>query len=122
MCDSSGQLSYEYGLLSREIFRLAPRSGISFADVPGMRIIRRDDPSRQENILFPPCICLTAQGGKQAVIGAESYEYGCGQFLLSCVEMPSSMKIVTEEGKPYLALVVELDIPLLSQIFEQLLL
>ncbi|MBQ5728085.1 MAG: hypothetical protein IIV56_04095, partial [Mailhella sp.] len=61
MCDSSGQLSYEYGLLSREIFRLAPRSGISFADVPGMRIIRRDDPSRQENILFPPCICLTSQ-------------------------------------------------------------
>ena len=120
MCDSSGQLSYEYELLSREIFRLAPRTGITFADVPGVRIIRRDDPSRQENILFPPCVCLTSQGGKQAVIGAESYEYGCGQFLLSSVDMPSSIKIVTEEGKPYLALVVELDIPLLSQIFDEM--
>ena len=120
MCNSSGQLSHEYELLSREIFRLAPHTGISFADVPGLRIIRRDDPSRQESILFPPCVCIASQGGKQAVIGAESYEYGCGQFLLNCVEMPSSMKIVTEDGSPYLALVMELDIHLLSQIFDEM--
>ena len=120
MCDSSEQLSHEYDLLSHEIFRLAHRVGISFSDVPGLRFIRRDDPSRQESILFPPCVCLAAQGVKQASIGTEPYEYGRGQFLLSCVEMPSAVRISVEEGKPYLAMVMELDIPLLAQLFEEL--
>lgn len=64
MCDLSGQLSQDYERLTDEISRLAPHSGISFSAVPGLRFIRREDPSRKENVLFPPSICLVAQGVK----------------------------------------------------------
>lgn len=120
MCDSSGQKDREYELLTHEILRHAPRTGISFSAVPGLRFIRREDPSRQENVLFPPCVCITTQGQKRAAIGTEEYEYGRGQFLLSCVEMPSAMRVKVEDGKPYLAMVAELDIPLLFQLFEEM--
>ncbi len=120
MSDSSRVLGREFELLAHEILRHAPHSGIFFSDVPGLRFIRRDDPARQENVLFPPCVCITAQGQKHASIGSEPYEYGCGQFLLSCVEMPGSLRVNVEEGKPYLALVMELDIPLLFQLFEEM--
>ena len=60
-----------------------------------------------------------AQGQKQASIGAEPYEYGRGEFLLSCVEMPSAMRVSVDEGKPYLAMVIELDIPLLARLFDE---
>ena len=120
MGDSSEQLGRKFELLAHEILRHTPHTGIFFPSVPGLRLIRREDPSRQENILFPPCVCIPAQGQKQASIGADPYEYGRGQFLLSCVEMPSSLRVNVEDGKPYLAMVVELDIPLLFQLFEEL--
>lgn len=119
MRELSGQMIRDYELLTEEIARRTPYSGISFSAVPGMRFIRREDASRRENILFPPSVCLVAQGLKQASIGTESYEYGRGNFLLSCVEMPSVMR-VTAEDKPYFAIAIDLDIPLLSSFFDEL--
>ena len=120
MCDLRGQLSQDYERLTDEISRRARHTGIYFSSLPGLRFIRRDDPSRLENVLFPPSICLVAQGLKRASIGTEPYEYGRGNFLLSCVEMPGAMRVCVEKGKPYLALAVELDIPLLSRIFDEM--
>ena len=120
MRDLGGQLKQDYELLTQEISRRTPYTGISFSAVPGLRFIRRDDPARQENILFPPSVCLVAQGQKQASIGTEPYEYGRGDFLLSCVEMPSSMRVNVDEGKPYLAMIIELDIPLLARLFDEI--
>lgn len=119
MRDVSGQMIRDYELLTEEIARRTPYPGISFSAVPGMRFIRREDASRRENILFPPSICLVAQGVKQASIGTEAYEYGRGNFLVSCVEMPSVMRVIAED-KPYLAVVIDLDIPLLSALFDEL--
>ena len=120
MRDLCGQLKQDYELLTQEIFQHTPDTGISFSAVPGLRFIRRDDPALQANVLFPPSVCLVAQGQKQASIGAEPYEYGRGEFLLSCVEMPSSMRVSVDEGKPYLAMVIELDIPLLARLFDEI--
>ena len=119
MRELSGQMIRDYELLTEEIARHTPYSGISFSAVPGMRFIRREDASRRENILFPPSVCLVAQGVKQASIGTEAYEYGRGDFLLSCVEMPSVMR-VSSEDKPYFAIAIDLDIPLLSSFFDEL--
>ena len=120
MSDLCEQLKLDYELLTHEIFRHTPNTGISFSAVPGLRFIRREDPSRQENVLFPPSVCLVAQGQKQASIGTEPYEYGRGNFLLSCVEMPSAMRVNVDEGKPYLAMIIELDIPLLARLFDEI--
>ena len=120
MRERCNQLDQEYDFLTTEIFQHTPHPGISFSAVPGLRFIRRDDPSRQEKILFPPSVCLVAQGQKHASIGSNPYEYGRGDFLLSCVEMPGAMRVDVDEGKPYLAMVIELDIALLTQIFDEI--
>ena len=120
MRDLGEQLKQDYELLTQEISQRTPYTGISFSAVPGLRFIRRDDPARQANVLFPPSVCLVAQGQKQASIGAEPYEYGRGEFLLSCVEMPSAMRVSVDEGKPYLAMVIELDIPILARLFDEI--
>ena len=120
MRDLCGQLNQDYELLAHEISRRTPCTGISFSSVPGLRFIRRDDPARRESVLFPPSVCLVAQGQKQASIGAEPYEYGRGDFLLSCVDMPSAMRVNVDDGKPYLAIIIELDIPLLAQLFDEI--
>lgn len=120
MRDLCGQMNQDYELLAYEISRRTPSTGISFSSVPGLRFIRRDDPERRESVLFPPSVCLVAQGQKQASIGAEPYEYGRGDFLLSCVDMPSAMRVSVDEGKPYLAMLIELDIPLLAQLFDEI--
>ena len=67
MCDLRGQLSQDYERLTDEISRRARHTGIYFSSLPGLRFIRRDDPSRLENVLFPPSICLVAQGLKRAL-------------------------------------------------------
>ena len=54
MSDQCEQLKLDYELLTHEIFRHTPHTGISFSAVPGLRFIRREDPARQENILFTP--------------------------------------------------------------------
>ena len=120
MRDLCEQLKQDYELLTHEISQRTPYTGISFSAVPGLRFIRREDPARQENVLFPPSVCLVAQGQKQASIGTEPYEYGRGDFLLTCVEMPGFMRVSVDDGKPYLAMVIELDIPLLARLFDEI--
>ena len=62
-------------------------------------------------------ICLIAQGKKQVVLGDEHYVYDANHFLISSVNLPVIANIIeASPEKPYLGLILELDLQEISQL------
>ncbi len=68
-----------------------------------------------------PAFCIIAQGAKQALIGDGVYDYSAMQYLLVSVGVPHVGRItLAAPDAPYLSLVLEIDIPLLREVVDQL--
>ncbi|MCR9777179.1 AraC family transcriptional regulator [Vibrio parahaemolyticus] len=105
---------------------LAPSAGISIATcenqlslaapcqclVPGA-ICTTSPTSYTHN----PSICLIAQGRKRVLLGEESFIYDANHFLISSVDLPIIANIIeASEERPYLGLIMELDLTEISQL------
>ena len=115
MSDSGGKMIPDYEVLAREIDRLAPVSGI-FSLAGAGEIVRRNVPARSENVLCRASISLAIQGRRSVSAGGETCEYGCGQYILNCVDAPCIMHGPVGE-EPFLALSMDLDPALLARIY-----
>ena len=82
--------------------------------------VRREDPARRENLFFPPCVAIVVQGCKSASIGADEYIYKKGQYLLCCVDMPSSFQVDATPQSPHLTVSLQLDTALFREIFQEM--
>lgn len=114
------RLSLEYEILAQKLLRLAPKAGLYESPIAGLGYARRDDPERCENVLFPPCMGLVVQGSKDAVVGSEKLRYAQGQYILCCVDMPSSFTVSGTKDNPFLTVSFRLDFDLLADIFREL--
>ena len=120
MSEVSDRLSHDYAILSQKLLRQTPKAGLYESDLAGLSFARRDDPERRENVLYPPCVGIVVQGSKQAVLGTREVCYQRGQYILCCVDMPSSFSVSCSADRPYLTAVLRLDFPLLVEIFREL--
>ena len=89
--------------------------------VGGLTILRSDHPRRANPLLYKPALCITVQGSKSAAFGDQCHQYSAGQALLVSVEMPG-FGTVTEAspGKPYLGVILELDVAVLRAVASEL--
>ncbi len=89
--------------------------------VEGLTILRSDNQRRANHLLYKPALCITVQGSKAATFGDHCYQYSAGQALLVSVEMPG-FGTVTEAspGKPYLGVILELDLAILRAVASEL--
>ena len=120
MSHENAQLSHDYGFLTQELLRLAPHAGKHPSSIPGLTFVRREDPARRESVFFSPSIGIVVQGCKNASIGADEYSYQKGQYLLCCVDMPSSFIVDASPQSPLLTVSLQLDLTLFEEIFREM--
>lgn len=77
---------------------------------PSVAVIRLTREMPTNYSLSKPAFCVIAQGSKSVVLGAETFSYDPGHYLLSTVDLPiSSCVIEASPEKPYLSFRLELD-------------
>jgi AraC-like DNA-binding protein len=66
--------------------------------------------------MHEPCVCLITQGAKRVVVGDETYEYDAQHYLLTAINLPTLVKIVSASPeRPYLGIKLQLDLREISQ-------
>ncbi len=103
--------------LRKRIARWTDKRPLFETAIPGLLLYRQDAPSRPQNALYEPSICLVAQGAKRALLGNESHVYDAHHYLIASVHLPSMVQIVeASREKPCLGLVLKLDRREISQL------
>jgi AraC-like DNA-binding protein len=88
--------------------------------IPGLKLNRWSTVTAPTSYIHPPSICLIAQGKKRVLLGEESYVYDSSQFLVSSVGLPLIANIMeASDERPYLGLVLELDLQVISELIAE---
>ena len=89
--------------------------------ISGLTILRSDQETRPNRLIFKPALCITVQGAKSALFGDHRFRYGAGQALLVSVEMPGFGTVLeASPSEPFLGLILELDIAILRKVIDEL--
>ena len=89
--------------------------------VEGLTILRSDQQRRANALLYKPALCITVQGSKSAAFGDQCHQYGAGEAMLVSVEMPGFGTVMeASPDKPYLGVILELDIAVLRAVASEL--
>jgi AraC-like DNA-binding protein len=89
--------------------------------IEGLLILRSDHEKLPSHLIFRPALCVVVQGAKWTTFGDQRFDYGPGQALVVSVEMPAFSKITqASPSEPYLGLVIEFDLKMMSEVLEQL--
>ncbi len=85
--------------------------------IQGLRLSRWTAPTPPTSYTQNASICLIAQGKKQVLLGEDCFVYDANHFLISSVNLPITANIMeASEDKPYLGLILELDLQDISQL------
>lgn len=103
--------------LRESIARMTEKADLVETAIPGLAMYRRDEPNRTENVMYEPTICLITQGAKRVVLGGDTYVYDTHHFLITSVDIPTTVQVVkASRQKPCLGLVMKLDLREISQL------
>ncbi len=99
------------------ISRHTPTDGIHPTPIAGVSLVRSDSPTVPMPVVYEPTLCLIAQGRKQVMVGTTSYIYDAAKYLVASVDIPVTGSVVeASEAEPYLCLVLDLDMTVLSEL------
>jgi AraC-like DNA-binding protein len=95
--------------LGAQIVRHAHTDGETKTVVPGLSLLRFDQPTLVQRGLLKPSCCVVAQGEKIGQIGTDTpLRYRAGNFLCAYIDMPVAGQVLhASKTKPYLAAVFE---------------
>ncbi|HPQ67509.1 MAG TPA: AraC family transcriptional regulator [bacterium] len=84
--------------------------------IPGLGLFESHKPTEMVSGMYVPSICLVAQGAKRVSLGKDTFVYNTRNYLLTSVHLPTVWQIAeASEEKPYLGLVLTLDLHEVSQ-------
>ncbi|WP_122689987.1 AraC family transcriptional regulator [Pseudomonas viridiflava] len=99
------------------ISRHARTDGMHTTPVAGVSLVRSGAPTVPMLVVYEPTLCLIVQGRKQVAAGALSYVYDASTYLVASVDMPVMGSVIeASEALPYLCLVLDLDMAILSEL------
>ncbi|WP_122858900.1 AraC family transcriptional regulator [Pseudomonas viridiflava] len=99
------------------ISRHARTDGMHTTPVAGVSLVRSGAPTVPMPVVYEPTLCLIVQGRKQVAAGALSYVYDASTYLVASVDMPVMGSVIeASEALPYLCLVLDLDMAILSEL------
>ncbi len=85
--------------------------------IQGLQLNRWETPTEPTSYTHSASICLIAQGAKRVVLGEEIYLYDATRFLISSVDLPIVANITkASREKPYLGVLLEIDLQEISQL------
>ncbi|EIE48607.1 transcriptional regulator, AraC family protein, partial [Citreicella sp. 357] len=105
-----------------ELVDLCARDGaVASAPPPAVCIYRRDAPSALEAYAYEPVLCMVLQGAKTMRSGDQSVEIGAGDALIVSQHLPVISRITqASPQRPYLAIVLSLNLVTLRELYAQL--
>lgn len=87
----------------------------------GLVILRSCKPTTLEAMLYEPLLCLMLQGQKEAYVGERQVRFTAGDSLIVSHQLPVISRVTeATEMKPYLALVLKLDMALVRSLHDEI--
>ncbi len=78
--------------------------------IPELKLSSFSAPTEMTALIYDPCLCFVAQGGKEVVLADDAYRMDEGQFLLVSVDLPVDARVIeASSSKPYFGLQISLD-------------
>ncbi|EPN4954535.1 MULTISPECIES: AraC family transcriptional regulator [Vibrio] len=115
--NTSSTLAGAIEKLAKHIEKWANGANQYDTEIPGLRFSRWATPTPPTSYTHNPSICLIAQGRKRVLLGEDSFVYDANHFLISSVDLPIIANIIeASEDKPYLGVIMELDLTEISQL------
>lgn len=115
--NTSSTLAGAIEKLAKHIEKWANDANQYDTEIPGLRFSRWATPTPPTSYTHNPSICLIAQGRKRVLLGEDSFVYDANHFLISSVDLPIIANIIeASEDKPYLGVIMELDLTEISQL------
>jgi len=103
--------------LGWSIARWTDRGDQVATGVPGLSLLRRDEPTDPMSGMYEPSICLIAQGAKRVLLGDDTYVYDAHHYLVTAVHLPTVVQVLeASREKPYLGLRLKLDLREISRL------
>ncbi len=103
--------------LRKDIARWTDREERRATAIPDLSLVRREEPTAPSSGLYEPSVCVVAQGAKRVILGDDTYTYDAHHYLITSVHLPTIVQIIdASEEKPYLGLVLRLDLREVSQL------
>ena len=87
----------------------------------GLSILRSRKPTMLEATLYNPLLCLILQGRKETHVGARQVSFTAGESLIVSHQLPVISRVTeATEMKPYVALVLELDMDIVRSLYDEI--
>ncbi len=103
--------------LGRSIARWTDGKDLFESAIPGLRLFRAEKAGDPVSIMYDPRICIITQGAKRVLLGDDSYIYDANHFLVTSVDLPTTVQIIkATRQKPCLGLVLRVDQREISQL------
>lgn len=94
--------------------------GSTATPIPALSLYRSATPVDPLHMVQEPALCVVAQGAKVLTLGDAVFTYDPARFLLVSVGLPIAARLVTASPeRPYLALRLDLDIPLIAALLTE---
>ena len=88
--------------------------------LPSLTVLRKEETSEFEAVVYEPVICLILQGAKETTIGNQVKKLRAGDALVVSHDLPVQSKITAaSKDQPYLALIISLDLSLIRSLYEK---
>jgi hypothetical protein len=98
-----------------------PQAGFLQTGIKGFSIYHITEPTGMQRCFYSPVAILLLQGAKHSVIGSEEFFYRENQYMITGVDLPLTSRICeASPEKPFLALTLELDGHMISELLAEI--
>jgi len=104
-------------LVTHFIQQHADSHGIAETGIDGVMAAGSNKKGPVSHLMFKPLICLVLQGSKKVTLGHEEITVKAGQSMVISTVVPISNEIINAaEDKPYVSLVIDLDLSVIAEL------
>ena len=97
-------------LAQRVLSRVTEPAPLQPAALPGLLLIRADQPNLNACSVYEPCVAVILQGAKRVLLGEQTLVYGEDRYLIASMDLPvMSTVLQASPERPYLAVALRLD-------------
>ena len=100
--------------------RAATEDGARPSLVPGVTLLRAARSSTPVPVLYTPCVVVVPQGTKRFHLPDRVLTYDASRYLVVTVPVPADCETIVCERGPFLGLVVEIDLDVVSELLVRL--
>jgi AraC-like DNA-binding protein len=107
--------------MAARVIRFTPADGLHKTPIDAVTLARSTRPSVPVPSVYEPSLCVVVQGRKRAVLGDDAFVYDALNYLVASVTLPARSHIIeATPDKPYLCLLIRIDIGLINELLLRL--